>query len=263
MVCFVLIRNRWSGDTMQYLKLRNSTRQVRKDGSKYTVPLYVHKAGGRFGKVTKEETVSTKKPILVTGAHDSGKSRWLSRMYEQERQIWGSKIKSPALWLGAFRPLAAWCETPQVMEWWEQRRVSSRTEEHPEGKYKPWASLKQWERTEALPDYIEDTRAVVFLDDAHKLSGRKLQIARECVMASRIFVISASEEQRLPPNLRGVIDRRDPQTYRLGTDVAYDMTKPLVWMIVVVAMGAGWFELAMILGGMTALSSGGRSTRQE
>ncbi len=42
---------------MKYLKLRNSKRQVRKDGSSYTVPLYVYKTGGRFGKVTKEETM--------------------------------------------------------------------------------------------------------------------------------------------------------------------------------------------------------------
>ena len=244
---------------MKYLKLRNSKRQVRKDGSSYTVPLYVYKTGGRFGKVTKEETISIKKPIIITGAHDSGKSRWLTRMYDQERAIWGGKIKYPALWLGAFRPLAAWCENPYVMQWWEERRTNDKDED----KYRPWSNLKQWERAEVLPEYIQSTHAVIFVDDAHKLQGRKLQIARECILASRIFVLSASEEQRLAPNLRGVVDRRQPQTYRLGSEVAYDMTKPLIWMIVIVAMGAGWFELAMVLGGMTALSSGRRSTRQD
>ena len=49
-----------------------------------------------------------------------------------------------------------------------------------------------------LPDYCRDTNAVLFIDDAHKLAGRKLEIARLCVMASKIHVIAASEEQRIP-----------------------------------------------------------------
>ena len=55
------------------------------------------------------------------------------------------------------------------------------------------------------PPPLVDTKAVLFIDDAHKLAGRKLQIARQCVLASRVFVIAASEEQRLPPNLRIVL----------------------------------------------------------
>ena len=50
-----------------------------------------------------------------------------------------------------------------------------------------------------LPDYCRDTNAVLFIDDAHKLAGRKLEIARLCVMASKIHVIAASEEQHIPP----------------------------------------------------------------
>jgi len=90
----------------------------------------------------------------------------------------------------------------------------------------------------------------VFIDDAHKLSGRKLQLARECLLASRLFVISASEEQRIPPNLRNVILRREPQIFRLDSDVSYDATKILMWSIIALCIMAGAWEAALVLGGL-------------
>jgi hypothetical protein len=63
-----------------------------------------------------------------------------------------------------------------------------------------------------------------FIDDAHKLQGRKLQIARECALAARLWVVSASEEGRIGPSLCNVLMRRDPQLIRLDSEVAYDAT---------------------------------------
>jgi hypothetical protein len=56
---------------------------------------------------------------------------------------------------------------------------------------------------------------VLLLDDAHKLTGRKLdvvlQLCREC---SRL-VIGTWSEQSLPMSLRMLLDRRDPQRIHL------------------------------------------------
>jgi hypothetical protein len=246
---------------MKYLAIRNTKNQIRADGSLYAVPLYVHK-NRKYGKTVKTETVSVKRPVLVTGAHDSGKTRWLKRMYEQGRGIWGGKIKADPLWLGALRPVAAWCDSPPVVEWWEKTRLIEEKRES-ETARRPWVNLKQWERAEALPNYVQDSGAVVFIDDAHKLSGRKLQLARECVLACRISVISASEEQRIPPNLRSVVMRRDPQIFRLDSDVAYDATSAVMWFFIITLMAAGMWEAGAVLGGLKALSGGRRSARQD
>ena len=245
---------------MEYLKIRNSTRQKRADGTPYAVPLFVKK-DRKYGKTISEQAISTRRDVLITGAHDSGKTRWLTRLFEQSASIW-SKPKAPALWLGALRPLTAWSDQPALVEWWEGRRKEATAAGNPD-EYQPWAKVPAWKRQEAIADYMRHTGAVLFIDDAHKLSGRKLQLARLAALNAKICVISAVEEQRIAPNLRAVILRRDPQIFRLDSEVAYDATKPLVWLIALIALGAGWWEVSLVLGGMQALASGRRSSKQD
>ena len=265
---------------------------MRANGTAYAVPLFVKKTR-KYGKIIDQTAVTRKKPILVTGAHDSGKSRWLTRLYEESEPIWGAKIKAEPLWLGALSPLAAWCDSACVREWWDECRKqeeaelnnqgngSSRTAANKTtakskaktaGKTKtsktteprlPWSRLKQWERSDALPDYCRETNAVLFIDDAHKLTGRKLEIARLCVLSSKIHVVAASEEQRIPPNLRSVLMRRDPQVFRLDSEVAYDATSLVTWLFIAISMGAGFWEVSLILGGLKALGNGRRSSTQD
>ena len=78
----------------------------------------------------------------------------------------------------------------------------------------------------------------------------------------RISVTAVSEEQRLPASLRHLVLNRDPQIFRLGTDTAYDDTHILVYFLCLVALGAGWWELSIVLGGLTALSRGRGAARQ-
>ena len=111
---------------MQYLKIRKGN-QVRADGSGYAVPIFVNKTR-KYGKTIEEKSISRKTPILVTGAHDSGKTRWLNRLYEDAMPIWGAKHKHDPLWLGALRPLAAWCDAPCVAQWWEACREEEERE---------------------------------------------------------------------------------------------------------------------------------------
>jgi len=246
---------------MEFLKIRRGTGQLRADGSRYAVPLYVTKTK-RMGNTISEEPISTKRSILVTGAHDSGKTKWVERLHEHAREIWGTKSKTAPLYLNTLSPLSAWCDDPDLEKWWEGLRVTEEAAD-PATARVPWKALKQHDRAEALPDYCKDTKAVLFIDDAHKLAGRKLQIARKCVLASRLFVIAASEEQRMPPNLRTVVMRRDPQIFRLDTDVSYDATNLFMWAVLVACLAAGWFEAAMVLGGLKMLGSGRRAARAD
>ena len=246
---------------MEFLKIHRSKSQVRADGSPYAVPLYVTKTK-RMGNTLSEEAISTKRPILVTGAHDSGKSKWVERLHEHAGEIWGTKSKTAPLYLDTLRPLVAWSDEPDLEKWWEGKRLEEEKTDLNNARA-PWKALKQHTRAEALPDYCKDTGAVLFIDDAHKLAGRKLQIARKCVLASRLFVIAASEEQRLPPNLRTVVMRRDPQIFRLNSEVSYDATNLFMWAVLVACLAAGWFEAAMVLGGLKMLGSGRRAARAD
>lgn len=237
---------------MKFLRIKGSVNRVRADGTPFKSATFVEK-NRKYGTQISEQTISVKRPVLVTGAHDSGKSRFLKRLYTDERAIYGAKISAPALWLSALRPLTSWTDFPHVADWFNASKVNT--------KKLSWSSLKQYEKVEQLPHYVAETKAVVFVDDAHKLSGRKLQIARECILAAHIYVISASDEQRIPPNLRGIVLRRDPQVFRLNTEVSYDMTQPLMWLAILFLVSIGFWEAGAVLGGLKYLSSGSRATK--
>lgn len=239
---------------MEYLKIRRSKSQKRADGSSYAVPLVVKKTK-KYGKVISEKAVSRKKPILVTGAHDSGKSYWLSRLYQSDKDIW-SKYPEPSLFLDAIRPLSAWSDAPCVVRWWGKKQKI-------DNDLPPWSKLKAWERQDLLAEYLTENKALLFIDNAHKLSGRKLQITKECLSSSSIFIMAITDEERLPPSIRNMILKRNPQTFRLGTETAYDGTQALVFILALASLGAGWWEISIVLAGLTALSKSRRSTRQD
>lgn len=245
---------------MKFLKIKTSKNKTRADGSKYSTPVFVTKTR-KYGKVLNEKTISVKKSILITGAHDSGKSRWINRLYDKAPQIWGSKIKSPPMILGALLPLTAWSDLHTVQNWWEEER--KKEDINGANVRPPWTKLKQWERAETLPVYLQETNAVLFIDDAHKLAGRKLQVARLCALSAKITVVSASEEQRIPPNLRGVLMRKEPQVFRLNSEVAYDATNILMWFLIVTCVLMGAWEAGLVLGGLKALGTGRRAAKPE
>ena len=245
---------------MHYLRLRVGSRQ-RANGTPYAVPMVITKTR-KYGEEIDRELISRKRCVLIVGAHDAGKTRWLKRLHEAATAIWGAKTQAPPLFLGALRPLGGWYDAPHLADWWDaQAKVEEKTREAdpqaPEPR-RPWAKLRHWERAEALPDYLSRTGAVLFIDDAHKL-----QIARECALAARLWVVSASEEGRIGPSLRNVLLRRDPQLIRLDSEVAYDATAIVLWLLIAVCIGLGAWEIAAALGGLKSLGSGRRAARQE
>lgn len=243
---------------MQFLTIKNRATRPRADGSKFAEAFFVKKPR-KYAEASEIETVSKKKCLLVTGAHDSGKSRWIHRLFDASADIWGSKAKTnPPVILEALQPLIAWTEQDGLIAWWDMRAEASEDD-----KKKYWKTLKPHQRADALVEYVAKTGALVFCDDCHRLTGRKLQVARSCLMAAKIFIISASEEQRIAPNLRQVVLRRDPQIFRLGSEVSYDATNVFMWIFLFSCLAGGWWEAAAVLGGLKALGSGRRATRAD
>ena len=247
---------------MRYLKIRKGSAR-RKDGTQAAVPLIVVK-DRKFGNELNQKAISKKRCHLITGAHDSGKTRWLRRLYGEHKAIWGAKHKEPAIYLCSTRPISAWAQNKHVAIWWDKKSQNNyRLERAGEFDGIAWEKLRYWQRCEVISDYLLNTKAVLFIDDAHKLSGRKLQIARECVLSSSLFIISTSQLNRISPNLRTVIMRREPEHIKLDTDAAYDTTNILMWAIILVTFGAGAHELALVLGGLKMLGTGSRSAKQD
>ena len=245
---------------MIYLKLRTDSK-LRKDGSEQVTPLIVT-TPRKYSKNKKEKALKRMSCQLITGAHDSGKTRWLLRLHSKHTEIWGSKDKACPVYISALTPLSAWYEHDYLIRWYnaqEEKRVLA-DQEHI---HRPWNKLSQQQRLDQLPIYITENKAMCFVDDAHKLTGRKSQLARECVILSKRWIITALAENRLPPSLRTVVERRQPQRTQLESDVSYDATGLLTWFLIAAAFVAGWWELSLILGGLKMLGSGRRAARPD
>lgn len=240
---------------MRFLKLRTDHKRQRKDGSKYVTPLIVD-APRRFAPshTRKETSLRRTQCQLITGAHDSGKSRWLSRLREQRHAIWGKKAQ-PVL-LEGLMPLSSWIEIKGIDSWYHEFSQNS-------DNTTPWGKLNLQQKADLLGDYLLDTQALLFVDDAHKLTGRKAQVARKCLLSSKIWLMSVSEEGRLPASIRPIVERRDPQRTNLESDVSYDTTRALIWFLVAMCVVSGAWEAGAVIGGLQMLGSGRRSTRAD
>jgi GTPase SAR1 family protein len=231
------------------------------------------------GDVTGSQFIKKTQNVLITGAHHSGKSTTINRLYDEAEEIWYNQVKpysysrnaklahdKPMLkagetlddwqfpepvFLSGITPLSKWTEHSGVKTWFEAKG---------EEEYK---KIPAWKRVELLPQYLKETRAILLIDDAHKLTGRKLQIVKECIAAAFRVILSASDENRLSPSIRRQFLESQPQIVRLNSDVAYDATHLLVWFIVCVCLLTGQTEFAAVLGLFETLKGGRRASRQD
>lgn len=234
---------------LRYLKIRLGS-QKRRDGSAYAIPQIVTKRH-RFSEPATVQNISRKRPVLIEGASSAGKTRMAQRLAAKAPEIWGAK-HGPALWLGVSQPISAWAEQPEVEAWATRNGLN-------------WRGLRAWQRVDLLPDFVRDSRAVVFLDDAHNLSGsaRKTQIARDCLASARCWVVTCSALNRLPPNLRETVERRQPQAIQLKTDAAFDGTNALFWVLLFVLAAAGAWQASVMLGVLRAMGGGRWAAKQQ
>lgn len=230
---------------MKMLVLRNGRPGL--NGAASAVVPIVRVKTKKFGAVLEERWLSVKRDVMVIGANASGKTRWLMRLAAQAGSVWRNK---PAIFLRAVNPVGSWTADPRVIEYTEKETKL------------PWAKLKCWERTEWLIKWAESTKAVVIIDDVHTLAGRKLDIALRLVRVAGVVVTGASQENRIPINLRMSLLARDPQIESLKTEAAYDVTSVFMWLVLLCAMFAGAWQLAAVLGGLKLLGSGRRASKQ-
>lgn len=116
-------------------------------------------------------------------------------------------------------PLSSWVEVKGIAKWHQDKEVQSED-------YTPWGKLNLQLKADLLADYLLDTQALLFIDDAHKLTGRKAQIARKCLLSAKFWLMASSEEGRLPPSFRPIVERRSPQRINLESDVSTTRPKP-------------------------------------
>ena len=201
----------------------------------------------KYGEVLEERWLSIKSDVMIVGANASGKTRWLTRLASHAEGIWRTR---PTIFLRAVNPIGSWVGDPRVIEYTEKETG------------KVWSKMKSWEHVDCLIKWTEAKKAVVIIDDAHLLAGRKLDIALRLVRVAGIVVSGTSQENRIPINLRMALLAREPHIENLKTDAAYDVTGLFMWVVILAAMAGGAWQLSAVLGGLKLLGSGRRASKQ-
>lgn len=218
---------------------------MQKSGTVRRVPV-VRERGRKYGPILGERCLSVRQDILVSGPNSSGKTRWLAKLDEKAGEVWGGREK---LFLRAMEPLQQWYEDPRVVAYAVAKGAN-------------WAKLRGFERVAALAAWVRETKPVLLLDDAHKLAGRKLDLVIQLCRDAGRLVVGTFAEQATPMSLRMLIETRGAQKVHLKSEAAYDVTALALWMIILVALLAGWWQLAAVIGGMKVLAGGRRASRQ-
>ncbi|WP_221067496.1 hypothetical protein [Methylomagnum ishizawai] len=211
----------------------------------------------KMGDVLNEQSISVRRPVLITGTHAAGKSRWLKRLYADAHRVWATRAKATPLYLVASNSLAEWVDGKHLELWWAGRA-------HGQAETRHWSKLKPFEKYRALPLYLQETGAVLFIDDAHAMTtnSKKGKVAQDCVRAAGVWVIAATDEGRLFPGLRKDVMGLDPQIFRLESDVAMDNTKYLIWSLAAFFMVIGLPGAAFAIAGAKVLVDSRKAAKQ-
>ncbi len=237
----------------------------------------------KYGTVIEQQAVSVKSRVVVfAGAHHSGKTRALQKIHAEAETIYAHQLKPYSLktkqtdmtdqdrlaltktfgnnwkwhqpiFIGANQNLTQWVDNDGLCSWWCEKHCASE---------KDFNKLKQYQKLALIRDYLKETRTVLFVDDAHKFSGKRVQYFKDFFSVASRVIMSCESEQRLPESIRLMVLRKSPEIFQLNTDVSYDMTHVLVWFVLVLLVVAGQYEIALLLGGLKMLASGRGAAKQ-
>jgi hypothetical protein len=234
------------GEVVDILILKKRSAENRKVSGR----LPVHRVRSRkYGPVIHERTLRRTQDIAIFGPHGAGKSYWLGRLAGGAAEVWPGR--QSAL-VRAVEPLADWTEQPAVAAWNDAR----------EDKRAAWAKLRQSERVELLVTWCTEVRAVILVDDMHKLTGRKADVVCRLIEGAHVVVYTASEETRLPMSLRLMLGRRKPQVVSLSSAAAYDYTGALIWSLCILSAAMGAWPIAAAIGAFRVVGGGRRAAKQ-
>ena len=85
------------------------------------------------------------------------------------------------------------------------------------------------------------------MDDTDKLTGKKLEIAKELLRNSKNFIITATDEHTINKTIRHMVIRKRPTLIDLNTSTSYDATNIVFVVFIISLFTTGMYEMAMLV----------------
>ena len=245
---------------MKFIEFRHSGNKSR--NKRY--PCLVTKTE-KYGEIVSIEPISVmSKLVMIVGQHDSGKSRYLQKFFDF------AEIYRPQMMKGTTKTtksmlLQSEMEKPiyikqidnqsewflQVKDWYEELYK------------KEFRKLTTSQKVNTVCEYLEQTRALLLVDDIEMMTGKKVQFVKQMVDSAYRAVVTCRNEVRIHPSLRGTVMAKCEQIVRLESQVSYDAT-PVILAIIMVIIGFAinpLFGAMLLLGGIGKLATGLNATR--
>lgn len=209
--------------------------------------------------------------VILSGPHASGKSRYLRKIADNAALFWGEmqspyskKTKPearsnperdvsdkarrspewdwtppPPVFIQAQKPVSEWVAFPEIKDWYgvyvERNNLEAAL---------PWSRLSVSAKQDLLPEYLGESKAILFVDDADKLTGQKKETIKLCFRRAFRSVVAVKNENKLDPTIYHELFRTDPQILNLDSDVAYDATGLFIIFLMLLCVASGAYGLA-------------------
>ena len=209
--------------------------------------LQIHRPKGRFpalrirekahpfAPVKSEEYVRRGGIIEIFGVQASGKTRMIERIREASKELW----RFPLVYVKATDSLAD---------------IYSRNVGAPAKSSKAGEQFFEDDDVSQIGDkwdilYEKATKAVVIIDDADKMSGKKLEICKELCRRSKRIVYSSQSETSINRTLYTTIQRRKMKkhTIQLTSTASYDASNWFLMALIAFLAFTGMPEAAVII----------------
>ena len=144
--------------------------------------------------------ISKVKPVIIYGKAAAGKSKEISKLWEQKQEIWDEK-KYSFIWFSG---------TDSITEILHKNLTEEDNAKFSEDKLEEYLDFdidldehinKQYIKLRILSEKAKSS--ILFMDDTDKLTGKKLEIAKELLRNSKNFVITATDEHTINKTIIG------------------------------------------------------------
>ncbi|MGP9834373.1 hypothetical protein U5G93_00330 (plasmid) [Campylobacter coli] len=189
----------------------------------------------------KETYISKKSDILITGINASGKSKRLNSFLQNAKDLWK---KEHVIFFHATDSLSEIFHRNLDNDDETKRLIYG---ENANLNLENLDTSKNYLKIIALVEKSKNSTLII--DDLDKLTGKKLEMAKELLRNCKRFIATAKDEISLNKTIGGILKsrRKKLEIVSLSSKASIDATNALLVLFVLALFATGLYELALLV----------------
>ncbi|EKB0710921.1 hypothetical protein OMZ34_001780 [Campylobacter jejuni] len=189
----------------------------------------------------KETYISKKSDILITGINASGKSKRLNSFLQNAKDLWK---KEHVIFFHATDSLSEIFHRNLDNDDETKRLIYG---ENANLNLENLDTSKNYLKIIALVEKSKNSTLII--DDLDKLTGKKLEMAKELLRNCKRFIATAKDEISINKTIGGILKsrRKKLEIVSLSSKASIDATNALLVLFVLALFATGLYELALLV----------------